>query len=306
MHQGQLRPTSGPSRDHPNEPPSCRGRRARITQTGRALGPGFEVRRQGPSGGKVRLNGSLLFTGPPLSAWWTVGSAARRQADYAARMGTQHTTQPALSKSLPVAVTGVVLAAGAGRRYGMAKALIAYPDRLLVQRAADTLQAAGCARTVVVLGAEAARVRVAAPDLPETVVNADWASGLGSSLRVGLKAALDTAALDTAALGTAALGTAAVAAVVLLVDMPGVTVEAVRRIVAYARPDALVQGGYGDRRGHPVLLGRDHWAGVIDTASGDNGARDYLRAHADLVTVVAVGDVADDQDLDFRELNPYA
>jgi len=75
--------------------------------------------------------------------------------------------------------------AGAGTRYGLPKALIAYPVRLLVERAADTLREAGCARTVVVLGAQAARVRAAAPDLPETVVNPDWASGLGSSPRVG-------------------------------------------------------------------------------------------------------------------------
>jgi CTP:molybdopterin cytidylyltransferase MocA len=132
----------------------------------------------------------------------------------------------------------------------------------LVQRAADTLRSAGCARTVVVLGAQAARVRAAAPDLPETVVNRDWADGLGSSLRVGLRAVT---------------ATPATAAVVLLVDMPGVTTEAVRRIADHAAPDALVVGGYGDRRSHPVLLGRDHWAGVIASAYGDRGARDYVR-----------------------------
>ncbi|MGX6608018.1 nucleotidyltransferase family protein [Micromonosporaceae bacterium Da 78-11] len=188
-------------------------------------------------------------------------------------------------------VTGLVLAAGAGRRYGMPKALVAYPDRLLVELAADTLREAGCARTVVVLGAAAEQVRAAAPGLPETVVNPDWATGLGSSLRVGLEAAA---------------GTPATAVVVLLVDMPGVTPEAVRRIAALAEPSALVMGGYRERRGHPVLLGREHWAGVIATASGDKGARDYLRAHADQVRVVGVGDVADDRDLDVPELNPDA
>jgi CTP:molybdopterin cytidylyltransferase MocA len=55
-------------------------------------------------------------------------------------------------------------------------------------------------------------------------------------------------------------------------------------------------GGYGGRRGHPVLLGRDHWAGASATAVGDRGARDYLRTHD--VHVVDVGDVAADTDLD--------
>jgi CTP:molybdopterin cytidylyltransferase MocA len=180
-------------------------------------------------------------------------------------------------------VAGLVLAAGAGRRFGMPKALVAYQGRLLVQRAVDTLRAAGCARTLVVLGASAERVRSEASDLPETVVNADWASGMGSSLRAGLAGLADGAAE---------------AAVVLLVDMPGVTAEAVQRVITYASADALVMGGYDGRRGHPVLLGRSHWAGVAATATGDKGARDYLRAHAGEVRVVPVGDVAEDSDID--------
>jgi CTP:molybdopterin cytidylyltransferase MocA len=180
-------------------------------------------------------------------------------------------------------VIGLVLAAGGGRRYGMPKALIDWHGRLLVQHAADTLAEAGCADVVVVLGAEAARVRAAAPDLPRTVENPDWATGMASSLRTGL---------------AALAGSPAAAAVVLLVDMPGVTPAAVRRVTEHAAPDALVMGGYGARRGHPVLLGREHWAGVIATATGDRGARDYLRAHPGEVRVVPVGDVADDEDLD--------
>ncbi|MEV6842910.1 nucleotidyltransferase family protein [Actinoplanes sp. NPDC051411] len=180
-------------------------------------------------------------------------------------------------------VAGLVLAAGAGRRFGMPKALVAYQGRLLVRRAVDTLRAAGCAQTLVVLGAAAERVRSEAPDLPETVVNADWASGMGSSLRAGLAGLADGVAE---------------AAVVLLVDMPGVTAEAVQRVLAEAGPGALMMGGYEGRRGHPVLLGRHHWAGVAASATGDRGARDYLRAHAAEVRVVPVGDVADDSDID--------
>ncbi|XVV10988.1 nucleotidyltransferase family protein [Actinoplanes sp. CA-131856] len=186
---------------------------------------------------------------------------------------------------------GLVLAAGAGRRYGMPKALVRYPGKLLVERAVDTLREAALSPIVVVLGAQAELVQATAPDLPGVVINADWESGLASSLRAGL-AALETTDADSA--------------VVLLVDMPGVTAEAVRRVSAAAGADALVMGGYEGRRGHPVLLGRKHWAGVAATATGDSGARDYLRAHAELVRVVAVGDVADDLDLDVPELNPHA
>ena len=183
-----------------------------------------------------------------------------------------------------VETAGLVLAAGGGRRYGMPKALVAYEGKLLVERAAETLREVGLALSVVVLGAEAPKVLATATGLPSTVINSAWESGLGSSLRVGLEALRDTPAQ---------------AAVVLLVDMPNVTAEAVRRVTALAGGDALVMGGYGTRRGHPVLLGREHWAGVIATAKGDQGAREYLRAHADRVRIVPVDDVADDVDLDF-------
>ncbi|HEX5200767.1 MAG TPA: NTP transferase domain-containing protein, partial [Actinoplanes sp.] len=82
-------------------------------------------------------------------------------------------------------IAGLVLAAGGGRRYGMPKALVAYEGKLLVERAAETLRDAGVALSVVVLGAEAPRVLAAATDLPATVINPEWPSGLGSSLRVG-------------------------------------------------------------------------------------------------------------------------
>jgi nicotine blue oxidoreductase len=182
-------------------------------------------------------------------------------------------------------IAGLVLAAGAGSRFGMPKALVAYRGRLLVERAAQTLAEAGCARTVVVVGAGSDRVRAAAPGL-ELAENPQWASGMASSLLVGLAALRD---------GKAG------AAVVLLVDMPGVSPDAVRRISTASTPATLAMGGYGDRRGHPVLLGRDHWAGVAASATGDRGARDYLRAHAEVLRVVPVDDVADDFDLDTPE-----
>jgi CTP:molybdopterin cytidylyltransferase MocA len=183
-------------------------------------------------------------------------------------------------------VAGVVLAAGAGRRYGMPKALVRWDGRLLVERAADTLTQGGCAPVVVVLGAAAEQVRDEARLDATTVDNPDWATGMGSSLRTGLASLYDTRAT---------------AAVVLLVDLPGVTPAAVRRLAALAAPDALAMAGYGDHRGHPVLLGRDHWAGVAAAAVGDVGAKPYLSAHAAAVRVVPCDDVAHDRDVDVPE-----
>src|SRR4029450_7838838 len=127
----------------------------------------------------------------------------------------------------------------------------------LVVRAAGALAEPVCAPVLVVVGARAGEVRAAAPEL-SYVGNPEWDTGMASSLRAGL---------------AALAGTPAAAAMILLVDMPGVTASAVRRIAALAAPDALAMGGYGERRGHPVLLGRDHWAGVARVATRDQRAR---------------------------------
>ncbi|MEV2237170.1 nucleotidyltransferase family protein [Micromonospora sp. NPDC049891] len=179
---------------------------------------------------------------------------------------------------------GLILAAGAGRRYGHPKALVEFGGRLLVERAVDTARAGGCRPVCVVLGAQSSVVRVRAALAAAVLVdNPDWAAGMGSSLRVGL---------------TALRATGAVAAVVLLVDMPGVTPTAVRRLAALAAPEALATAGYGAGRGHPVLLGRAHWTAVAASAVGDTGARDYLRQRAAELRVVPCDDIAVGGDVD--------
>ena len=184
------------------------------------------------------------------------------------------------------AIAGLVLAAGGGRRYGGPKALVRHDDgRLLVERAVDTVRDGGCAPVVVVLGAESDKVRSDAKLGDALLVdNVGWKSGMGSSLRVGLGALA---------------GTDAEAAVVLLVDTPGIGPEAVARVVAAVDgPGALLAATYAGRRGHPVALGRDHWSGVAMLATADVGARAYLVAHAGRVVAVPCEDVADDTDVD--------
>ena len=177
---------------------------------------------------------------------------------------------------------GVVLAAGAGRRFGGPKALVEHRGSLLVERAARALAGGGCGAVLVVLGAGAEQVRERA-DLAgaRTLLNPDWPSGMGSSLRTALDA-LEDAPVE--------------AAVILPVDMPGVGSTAVRRVVALSSPTALAAASHAGRRSHPVLLGREHWPGCRAAATGDTGARDYLIHHE--VTLVSCDDVADGRDVD--------
>ncbi|GIJ69066.1 nucleotidyltransferase family protein [Virgisporangium ochraceum] len=179
---------------------------------------------------------------------------------------------------------GLLLAAGGGTRYGMPKALVSDGGTLWVDRALGVLRDGGCAPLVVVIGAAAAEVRAQA-DLGDAIIveNTGWADGMGSSLRAGL-----------AALGP----TAAPAVVVMLVDTPGITPDAVRAVGTHAAPGALALATYGDRDGHPVLLGRDHWPGVVELATGDSGARAYLRNNPDTVVRVPCDRIADGADVD--------
>ncbi|WP_344875531.1 nucleotidyltransferase family protein [Allokutzneria multivorans] len=180
---------------------------------------------------------------------------------------------------------GIVLAAGAGVRYGGPKALVELRGELLVERAARTLREAGADPVVVVVGARADEVRARAALSGALVVhNPDWATGMGSSLRAGLMGLISCRAA---------------AVLVLPVDMPGVTPAAVRRVASLASPGVLAAASYSGQRGHPVLLGRAHWAAVATSATGDQGARDYLREHPPVL--VPCDDVASGDDVDHPE-----
>ncbi|MFF8451146.1 NTP transferase domain-containing protein [Streptomyces leeuwenhoekii] len=183
-------------------------------------------------------------------------------------------------------VAGLLLAAGGGRRLGgRPKALLEHRGRLLVEHAVATLRAAGCARVHVVLGARADAVRRrAALDGCVLVDNPAWERGMGTSLRAGL---------------ASLAGTGARAALVSLVDQPGIGPEAVARVrAAYRDETSLVSAAYAGVRGHPVLFGATHWDGIAATATGDRGARAYLKEHEESVALVECGDVAQPYDID--------
>lgn len=171
---------------------------------------------------------------------------------------------------------------------GRPKALVELAGEPLVRRALRVLADGGCAPLVVVLGAAAADVRAVLPAGPHVVEAPDWATGMGASLRAGL------AALPAVDPGVEA-------ALVHLVDLPGVTAAAVARLVAPPTgPEVLRRAAYGGRPAHPVLLGRAHWAAVREAATGDAGARAYLRDHPG-VEPVECGDVATPDDVDTPE-----
>jgi CTP:molybdopterin cytidylyltransferase MocA len=177
------------------------------------------------------------------------------------------------------AVAGVLLAAGEGSRLGRPKALVELNGQTLAERGAGLLRAGGADPILVVTGA--APIQVAGT---RTVHNDQWRTGMGSSLRAAL---------------AALTATDAGAAVVALADQPLIGHQAVARLIAAYRGGASVAvAAYGGQPRNPVLLAREHWPEVIATSAGDTGARPFLRARGDLVTLVECGDTGRPDDID--------
>ncbi|MCO6005785.1 nucleotidyltransferase family protein [Actinoallomurus purpureus] len=186
-------------------------------------------------------------------------------------MGIRHAGAPA----------GLLLAAGEGRRLGTPKALVEIGGVRLVDRGVRMLHEAGCTPIVVVTGA-------APTDVAGAVVvhNPDWRTGMASSLRAGLSA----------------LPPDCPAVVIALVDQPRVTAAAVRRLrAAYESGARVAVATYGGRPRNPVLIAHEHVAEAAADASGDVGARAFLRAHPELVVPVPCDDVAGADDIDTPE-----
>ncbi len=115
------------------------------------------------------------------------------------------------------------------------------------------------------------------------MTNPDWESGMASSLRAGLGAATGEAAL------------------VALVDQPGITAEAVRRLREAHRPGFAIAATFEGEIRTPVLFDRSLWTEVGAAVTGDAGARHWLRRNPARVIPVACDDVADPTDLDLPE-----
>jgi CTP:molybdopterin cytidylyltransferase MocA len=176
-------------------------------------------------------------------------------------------------------VAGILLAAGEGTRLGRPKALVEVGGRTFAERGVALLRDGGADPVLVVTGA----VPVTLPGVV-TVHNRDWTTGMGSSLATGLHALAET---DVGA------------AIVALADQPLVGAEAVRRLIAaYDGGASVAVASYDGAQRNPVLIAREYWPSVLQLATGDTGARPFLRANPDLVTSVECGDTGSPDDVD--------
>lgn len=177
----------------------------------------------------------------------------------------------------------VVLAAGGSSRLGRAKQLVRYKSRPLILRAMQLAAVCAPAGIVVVLGADALRLRALLRRRCSRVLfvkNSRWNEGLSTSLRAGIRA----------------LPREARAALILVTDQPRLQPRSLRPLLSAwrRRPGRPVAARYGGEIGVPAIVPRKLWRG-LRSLKGDTGARALLRGRERL-TAVEVPEAAFDVD----------
>ena len=180
-----------------------------------------------------------------------------------------------------------MLAAGSGSRFGGGKLLAPFGGRPLIAATLSGLRGAPVDEIIVVVGAEGERLRsITAAYENRIIENPDWAEGMATSVRAGLRACTSDAR----------------AAVVCLADQPLVGAVAAERLVeAFEQGATVAVATYGGEMRNPVLFARGVWPLLLREMSGDRGARAFLKHHREIVTEVSCDDVADPADVDTVE-----
>jgi CTP:molybdopterin cytidylyltransferase MocA len=184
-------------------------------------------------------------------------------------------------------VSAIVLAAGAGSRFGGGKLLARLRGQPIIETVLDNLREAPVDEIIVVVGADTQRLcKVCKRYGARTVANEVWERGQSTSVLAGLRAC----------------DVESRAAVVLLGDQPFIGAEAVGRLVAvFAEGAKVAVATYGGKRRNPVLFSREVWPVLEAELAGDEGARSVLRRHPELVVEVPCEGVGDPADIDTRE-----
>jgi len=174
----------------------------------------------------------------------------------------------------------IILAAGRSSRMGGPNKLMAeFDGKPLVRLIAERACASRSNGVFLVTGHDAARVETALSDLQlQSRHNPDYATGLSSSLKVGV----------------AALPTDATGALIVLGDMPGITTADLDRMIASFRKErgnAIIRATHNGKRGNPVILPRSLFESVA-TLEGDTGARHLVEAESAAVVDIELGEGA--------------
>jgi molybdenum cofactor cytidylyltransferase len=196
----------------------------------------------------------------------------------------------------------ILLAAGGSTRMGQPKQLLQYKGQSLLRRATEQAVSAGCDPIVVVLGAEADRMKAELTDLPvKTIENPNWPRGMGTSIRAGLAVILPSPSTRGEGKGEGSPP----AVIITLCDQHLIDAAALRKLIdAYqstARP--LIAAQYAGTLGVPALFSPKFLPALAALPDG-SGAKQLLQAHAADVLPIPLEVAATDIDTpgDYQQL----
>ncbi len=169
-------------------------------------------------------------------------------------------------------VCAVILAAGASTRLGEPKQLVKVDGESLLKRTVRLAREAGCHPVVVVLGFEAERMRAEAYSELGTIIvtNSEWPTGMGSSVRCGVEAAMRAGSENV---------------LLLVCDQLALSADVLRRLLATHRAGSITASRYGGRPGVPAVFPSSFFPELLKV-TGDRGARKILEEQAQMVNCV--------------------
>jgi molybdenum cofactor cytidylyltransferase len=166
-----------------------------------------------------------------------------------------------------MSVAAVVLAAGGSTRFGKPKQFALFEGETFIRRVVAAAIEAGCAPVVVVTGDDSAQITSELTRFTVTIaMNPHWQSGLGSSIVVGIRHAMNLAPdVDAVAL--------------LTCDQPFVTAAVLTRLIQLRLTSGkpIVASAYAETIGIPALFDRSCFPDLL-RLKGDSGAKGIILA----------------------------
>lgn len=174
-----------------------------------------------------------------------------------------------------IACAAIVLAAGASTRLGQPKQLLKVNGETLLRRTVRLAAQSGCAPIFVVLGFEADRMQHELDGLEaRPVLNPDWQSGMGSSLRSGIEAVINETPEPQKAL-------------VLLCDQPTLSAEILSSLLrtSAGTKSLIIASSYAGRSGVPAIFDKQLYSDLLKI-EGDHGARSIIQRYANQTSTI--------------------
>lgn len=170
----------------------------------------------------------------------------------------------------------ILLAAGQSSRMGNPKQLLEYKGRTLLLHSVDSAIATGLTPVIVVLGANRQLVEkeLVSKEGLMIIFNSDWEEGMASSIRCGIKEALEMEPeLD--------------GIIIMVCDQPFVGPKLLKKLLDTQRETGLpvVGSHYNSSPGVPALFHKSFFEALLGLR-GDTGARKLLKECKNAVAMV--------------------